>query len=177
MDVERPRHAEVSVDFSKMADWIKLAPRYVFALCLATGLLLFGKPSWLLTLGLHSFVDKQRAWIGIIFIVGASLLLAHAGVTLINRIWKWWNRKQRIKHGQKRLQCLTSEETEILIGYLGKGTRSQYLSMASGVVSGLVSEGIIYRSVNLSCTDGISFAYNIQPWAWDYLMENPELIK
>jgi Super-infection exclusion protein B len=43
------------------------------------------------------------------------------------------------------------------------------------VVNGLVSETVLYRSSNMSAL-GTTFPFNIQPWAWDYLNEHPELL-
>ena len=44
-----------------------------------------------------------------------------------------------------------------------------------GVVAGLAQAGVIYRSVNLGTMDA-SFAYNIQPWAWEQLQDDPKLL-
>jgi len=46
--------------------------------------------------------------------------------------------------------------------------------MADGRVGGLEAEGIIFRSSNVGNIE--SWAYNLQPWAWDYLSAHPELL-
>jgi hypothetical protein len=47
--------------------------------------------------------------------------------------------------------------------------------MDDGVIQGLVAEKILYRSANVgSLITG--FAYNVQPWAWDFLNANPHVL-
>jgi hypothetical protein len=46
--------------------------------------------------------------------------------------------------------------------------------MADGVVGGL-DERVLYRASNLGQSVDY-FAYNIQPWAWDYLNEHRKLL-
>jgi len=42
------------------------------------------------------------------------------------------------------------------------------------VVNGLEIEKIVFKSSNIGQLD--EWAYNIQPWAWDYLNNHPELL-
>ncbi|MBI1879994.1 MAG: superinfection exclusion B family protein [Chloroflexi bacterium] len=79
-----------------------------------------------------------------------------------------------LQERQKRLHNLTRSEKAILKGYLGNQTRSQYLPIESGVVNGLEAEDIIYRASHIGKLD--EWAFNIQPWAWDYLTDHPELL-
>jgi len=160
-----------------LTEWLKLAPRYVFAVCFATGILLVARPSDLATLGLEQFMNQYRSWFGVAFVASISLLLAHAGATGFGWVRKEWRWRRHLVHGRRRLRELTSDEREILARYLENDTRAQFLAVSCGVTAGLADAGIIYRSANLSSTDGISFAYNIQPWAWDQLREHPELVE
>ena len=47
--------------------------------------------------------------------------------------------------------------------------------MADGVVGGLEGERVLYRASSLGCSVDY-FAYNIQPWAWEYLNEHRKLL-
>ena len=78
----------------------------------------------------------------------------------------------------RRLQSLTDEEIHILSAYIMRKTRTQYLSIQSGVVKGLVHDNIIYRSSNVGSLEygAMAFAHNIQPWAWEYLNDHPEIV-
>ncbi len=164
------------MDPSKLVDWIKLTPRYLFALCLAGGVLLFAKASWLAPLGLDAFVGKYRFWIGLVFLVGLSLLLAHVLAHAMRKGLDWWTEFRGVHQGRKRLHQLTEEERRILASYIEGKTRTQMLRISDGVVSGLVSQRIIYMSANLGSGHDPYFAHNIQPWAWEYLNEHPELV-
>lgn len=44
------------------------------------------------------------------------------------------------------------------------------------VVLGLETEKIIYRASSLS-SYYTNFPYNIQPWAWEYLNQHPDLLE
>ncbi len=47
--------------------------------------------------------------------------------------------------------------------------------MSDGVVGGLLTKRILYRSSSLSLSY-TTFAYNLQPWAWEYLNSHPRLL-
>jgi hypothetical protein len=76
---------------------------------------------------------------------------------------------------QNRLHSLSKSEKNVLRGYITKNTKSLVLSYMDGVANGLELTRIIYRSSTLGSDSG--FAYNIQPWAWEYLKKNPDLLK
>jgi hypothetical protein len=82
--------------------------------------------------------------------------------------------KRALKGAKERLHNLTADEREILQNYIGNRTKTQELDIRSGVVNELENDFIIYRASNIGHLGG--WAYNIQPWAWDYLNEHPELI-
>lgn len=79
------------------------------------------------------------------------------------------------KARKKRLHRLSAEEKQILRAYIERQTRSLNLDVMSGVVNGLEQETIIYRASSLGHLMA-GFAYNIQPWAWDYLNEHRDLL-
>lgn len=69
---------------------------------------------------------------------------------------------------------LSEPEKEILRGYVHNSTTTLYFPMSDGVVGGLEAQRILYRSSNIGHLD--EWAYNIQPWAWEYLNDHPELL-
>ena len=71
------------IDVSKYLDWIiKLSPRFLFAIALFTGIVLFG-PSWLLdTLGMTDWVTRFRYYFGLVFLLSAVLLLSRWGMAV-----------------------------------------------------------------------------------------------
>jgi hypothetical protein len=163
------------MDFSKFLDWIKLSPKYLSPIVIVSGFLLFAKSSWLEIFGLVELVVKYRPYIGGIFLLATALLLSHWLISL----YEWFAKRRlwskRLKGAKQHLHNLTHEEREILRAYIGGNTRTQKLPIESGVVSGLEWQYIIIKASNIGdFLDG--WAYNIQPWAWDYLHKHPDLI-
>ena len=121
-------------------------------------------------MGLEIFLSATRPWIGIVFIAAIVLLAVNIG----SNIWIWVsnyikNKSQR-KRRIERLHKLTTEEKEILLGFILNKTRTQYLAYADGVVKGLEAEKIIFQSSNVG--DLERWSYNIQPWAWNIINGN-----
>ena len=77
---------------------------------------------------------------------------------------------------ERRLHDLTDEEKNVLRDYIHRGSRTHYLEMNNGVTAGLVAAAVIHQASPMSVRRTI-FPYNIQPWAWDYLREHPELLE
>lgn len=157
------------MDFSKLIEWIKLSPKYLLGIALICGFLLFAPIEWLKFLALESFVESIKPWLGVIFIVATTLL----AVNLLAESWNWVKNYIKNKSTRKarieRLYQLTFEEKEILLGFILNQTKTQYLAYSDGVVNGLESAQIIYRSSNVG--DLERWAFNIQPWAWKTLHE------
>ncbi len=163
------------MDISKALAWIKLRPKYLLPICIGTGILVFLPESILSPLGFYSLVSTWKPYIGGAFFVSGILLLSHflqqRYIFFVARI-RW---RSNLKRMQKRLHNLTPQETKVLSHFITKDTRTQYLNIMDGVVKGLEIEGIIFRAASLGNFSG-SFAYNIQPWAWEYLTSHPELL-
>ena len=165
------------MDPTKLAKWLfELPQRIIWAFVAIVGLTLWGPDRFVTGLGLQEFIDDYRKWIGVAFLVLLGIALPNA----VERVrehavqW-WWNRRWR-RDAERRLRDLTDDEKRVLRGYVNNNTRTQNLNMTNGVTSGLAAESIIYRASQLSVGSTI-FAYNIQPWAWDYLREHPELLE
>ncbi len=158
------------MDLSRLIEWIKLSPKYLLPIGLVSGFLLFVNDSFLEKFGLKAFVGNFRAWIGIIFLMVATLIVIDISYQAFSCIKISYtntrNRKKRIE----RLKNLTPEEKDILLGYLFPETRTQYFPINDGVVRGLEAESIIYQSSNVGDLDNWSF--NIQPWAWQLLKKH-----
>lgn len=163
------------MDFSKLSEWIKLSPRYLFPISLVAGFMLFAANDILGVLGLVPLVSQYRSYIGAIFLLSTALLLTSWLVSLYGWLKEKLGQFKARKARTKRLHDLTDEERKILRGYIYDETRTQYLNIQDGVVKGLVDEQIIYQSSSLGRLRA-GFAFNIQPWAWEYLKEHPDLL-
>ena len=140
------------------------------------GALLFGAESFLKKLGLDLFMADYRKYIGVAFIGVNVLLFSHVFSYSYEHVRKKINNRRYLKKCKERLHSLTPQEKSILSGYVFNNTRSQDFECTDGVVLGLEEAKIIYRASDLSSffTD---FPYIIRSWAWDYLKENPDLLK
>ncbi|MGZ8956077.1 MAG: super-infection exclusion protein B [Methylovulum sp.] len=51
-------------------------------------------------------------------------------------------------------------------------------ALSNGVIKGLILEDILYRSSSVSSPRHgfMSFAFNIQPWVWEYLNKHSYLL-
>ena len=156
-------------------DWVKLSPRYLLPICIFTGFVVFAPPNVLSFFGLTEFVSTYRAYFGSAFLLSAALVASSACIAF----YGWLKRKHRERatreYRHRRLRQLTEDEKAILRGYIEDQTRTQNLSMSDGRVGQLVREKILIRSSSLG-TFADFFAFNIQPWAWEYLNEHPELL-
>ena len=166
-------------DFSKYLDWLKLSPRYLIAIALTTGLLLFLPPQQLDQLGLTTFRDQHRSWLGGAFLLATILLLAHTVSAAVSFITKVHLPGRRLIRARRRcLHELTPQEKATLAGFLARNTRTCAFPITDGVAAGLQQAGIIYRSTNIGHPGSLfAFDFNIQPWAWRYLTAHPELLE
>lgn len=163
------------MDVSKVFDWIKLKPKYLAPISVAGAATLFA-PSWFIEkLGLQRLQTDFRLWVGIVFLISSVLLISHA----LSTVWSFGTKKIRERSNlgdmQKRLHNLSAGEKKVLRGYILNNTKSQTLDYLDGVANGLEAAKVIFRAASIGSMWG-GFAYNIQPWAWDYLNANPHLL-
>jgi len=164
----------------QVAELLKLAPRYLAAVGLFSGILLFLPDRVLNRLGVADLTQNYRTWFGVAFLVAVSMLVIHWVIEFVNSYWqkslREKSRKRTTERIVKHLQSLTEEEKEILRFYIWQKTRTNMLHVNDGVVWGLVSRGIICQASPIGdLTNG--FAHNITDFAWEYLHENPDLLE
>jgi hypothetical protein len=154
---------------------MKLAPRYLIAVGLVAGLILFGGTKFQETLGLPQFAKDHRAILGILFLSSIILLLVALGGGGLDWIKRFWRKREFHKGIIKRLQRLTEDEKQILRYYVVENTRANLLRIENGVVAGLVADGIIYQStIHGSIIEGV--AHNVGDFVWDYIHVYPEVL-
>jgi len=137
----------------------------IFATC---GILIYC-PSVASDLGLTKFVESNKPYIGVGFLI--------TGLTLFGKVFQWgytrWNQHNYFK---KTISNLTSEEIEIIKNFIESKSDTQQLSIQSGVVGGLVAKKIIVRATNVGHTGfGFIFDHNLQSWVRGYLNHNGKL--
>src|SRR6266508_5515654 len=134
---------------SKAFDALKLSPKYLVPISVATGFLLFATTDVLNKLGLNERKTKYTAWIGGIFLGSTTLLMSHAVIAALSWVKNKIGSSFAIRKSKKRLHSLTLEEKEILRGFILGQTKTQYLDLENGVVRGLEMGIVIYRSSNI----------------------------
>lgn len=159
---------------SSIKDWITERPSITWSLVVVIGLMLWG-PGWFVSgLGLATFIDSYREYLGVIWLVFLIAALAPIWAMLGHEIGRQW----RIFLGKRRLKALTPAEKQILERYIDGDTRTQTLNLNDGVAAGLRQAGIIVVSAQIgsAAPGGVNVDHNIRQWAWDYLRNNRGLL-
>lgn len=163
----------ITMDISKIIDFIKLPPKYYLAFVIFSGTLLFSPDNFTQKLGMYEFVNQWRPLLGIVFLFFTSLLMVHVIIMvlpLVKILWKRISYKENLK---KKIYHLSKPEKKILFDYIEKNTKTQEFQISDGVINGMEHLGFVYRSSNFSVFDTY-WAYNIQPSVWVYLKKNFE---
>ena len=101
------------------------------------------------------------------------LLVAH----LTNQGWIKFKQHRKMKNLKKRLHHLSEDEKALLRQYLDNNTKSLRFNVTNGVVRGLEKWGVLYFASNINDDGEVVFPFNLQPWAWKYLKEKPQLLQ
>ena len=163
------------VDISNLPSWLKLPQKVLWALLIINGLILWGPPGFLEALGLQPFINEYRNYLGVAFLLLLAATLPYPWEMGWNKGKKVWNEKRVTKLRIEQLQNLTPQEKAVLRDYIDKDSKSQELDAIDGVTVSLKQSQIIYQAANLSKWD-THFAFNIQPWAWNYLKKNRDVL-
>lgn len=147
------------------------------AIAIASAVVLFSPDPVITFFGLKEVRNTHRAWLGGTLLLSSLLFVSAAvgsvakllGPALISK----WNARQL----QKELHYLSPPEAAILAEYLAAGTTTRSFAISDGIVGGLVGKKILYCASNVGHAGSISFDYNLQPWAWRYLVRHPELVR
>lgn len=162
------------MDPSKWLDWIRLPTKTLAALCIVFGVMVFSGDTSLEKFGLKTFVEEYRSYLAVGFLVTFALTVVNSLAATWKFIYPWIAEAYWIRIGRKRLLSLNPTEKKILRYYIQNQTRSQTLPIQDGAVNALQREKIIMRGNSLGSLRGFDFI--IQPWAWEYLNEHPELL-
>lgn len=159
---------------------IKLSPKYLFAIALATGFLRYVPDQWISQAGLTAFRDRWRTELAVIFWLSFAFWLSH-GLASASR-WvrmRWTLHEEHVKLARV-LRETSKPEREILARYVAEDTTTLNLSTDDGLVNGLVGKRVLYHGAAYAkSTVGSDFMMdiNMQPWAWRYLRKYPKLLR
>ena len=156
---------------TKIVESLKLKPRYVLMAAVFSGAILFLPEKILSGIGVLTLQKDYRAWFGLGFLLSLCILVVHLAAHTKDFI----RSRVQLRAMRRCLHGLTEEEKDVLRYYIGGKTITQKLHPMNGVVAQLEAREVIGRSTSMgSIIEG--WAYNIQPWAWDYLNKHPHLL-
>ena len=149
----------------------KIPAAFLLALLATLALILFIPSKYASALAIDQFRDSYRIFLGPAFL----LVFAFITARFYNGLEKRFASKRALKELQKNLHSLTGEEKGYLAQFIYEEKTSIYVGMDDGVMGGLRKKGITYLAAQQgNLLDG--FAFNLQPWAREYLHENHQLL-
>lgn len=163
------------IDLKKLLEWVKLSPKHLLGILITAAIYLSMPGPWLRYLGLDSVDQGIRPWVSGALIVTAGLVVAHGLALAAEYIRNKIDARNKIKVLEERLSNLAEDEKVVLSLYLASNRKTQTLSYQHGPANGLQAANILFRSSNIGSADN-HFSYTMQPWAWEALNRNPELV-
>jgi hypothetical protein len=121
-------------------------------------------------LNYFDFVKSHENILKIAGILLAPLLIYKISELLIICYKKYEENKKL----HKPLHNLTPKEKAYLLPYIRDKENTLYVSLVDGVMSGLLRRKITYMPS--SAMSYYKYAYNLQPWAREYLEKKPHLL-
>src|SRR5690606_4988508 len=97
-----------------LVDVVKLAPRYLAAIALIAGALIFLPTEALVMLGLQTFSIEHKAWIGLALLVSSGICLVSVVLWLYDSVRGALSRRSIRKFIIEKLNRLTEDEKQIL---------------------------------------------------------------
>ncbi len=159
----------------KIKDILSLSAKQVLIVAVASWSLLLLPDSLLTTMGLASFRNQFRPWIGLAALLSLAWLAAlpvyDIGQLVLHQVAVWG----KVRVGRRNLEDLTPVEKGYLRLYIDGNTTTQTFRLGDGIVQMLETKGIIYRASQVGKVLD-EFDFNIQPWAYRELRAKPTLL-
>lgn len=161
-------------------DFLSLGYRPLFILtCLSWTIIIIPKDIWQ-SMGLLELSLQSRPWMFVVGVISGVWLLSGGVFDLLksgsDQGNKWWLSRKTKRGREKVLSSISRSEKQILVQYLINDVTTLAFDARDGVVNGLIARGILYKASTLSNPLSIDFDVNIQPWAWQYLNDHPEIM-
>lgn len=153
----------------------KVGPSFYFTALVASALLLFLPDAVMARIGLARLFEPYRMYVGVAFIVSASLVVVWIVSSLAAPLLDQFETWRLHRHSLKTLRELTDAEKAFLRPYIRGRENTQYALISDGVPRGLQAKGVIYRASNVSMPGG-GFPFNLQPYVRQLLNEHGYLL-
>ncbi len=148
----------------------KIPAAFLVAIVSVLGLILFLPESYAKIVAVDGFREQYRVYLGPVFLLALSFSIARIYMFIL----QGHRQRKALKAQQEKLHMLTPEEKECLAQFIFGQQNSIYVGMGDGVMGGLS------RSKNITCLvakKGGSLAYNLEPWAREYLENNQDILE
>lgn len=153
----------------------QLTPSLLLGIVLASGFGVFLPPEVLQIIGVDDLIKEHKKYIGLAFMASSSIVCAKLILLAFGFISKKIQAKIKLsKIKRKReevLENVTLDEKIYLARYIIDQENTCYFDIKDGISGGLRVKNIIYAPSGFF--GGSSLAHNLQPWARDYLLKNP----
>ncbi|AOU99811.1 hypothetical protein BI364_15825 [Acidihalobacter yilgarnensis] len=155
-----------------LAEYFRKVPAaFLIAVLTVLGLVLFLPDHYAKILAIDAFRSQYRVFIGPTFL----LVFAFSIARLFTYLARTYTARKLLKERKELLHKLTPEEKGYLVPYILNQQNSVYVGMDDGIMAGLRKKGITYLAANMGDLRN-GFAFNLQPWAREYLQGNPQLL-
>lgn len=157
---------------TEFADYFRKIPAaFLVAIISVLGLILFLPEEYAIIVAVDGFREQYRVYLGPVFL----LTLAFCAARIFTFFMQGHSQRKALKKSQETLHNLTPEEKGYLIPYIEGQQNTINVGMDDGVMGGLIKKGITYLATNMGNTLN-GFAFNLQPWARQYLEKNSHLL-
>lgn len=161
---------------SKVTEFLRLPLRYVWAIAIGTGLLLFGPEALPRALRLEKLLQNYGEYIGGVFFLSALLAVIHTTIAAWTTIARWRARSHRLGQSLIELTRLDPKEKEVLREFCLQRQSTLQLPVDQATVAGLIDKGILRIAGHIGerSLAGMLFPVTLSEHIRDYLA--PELI-
>lgn len=162
-----------------LADFFKLPTKIMFALALASGMVLFLPDNIVAKIYMVDFRNKYGFAIGVLFLISFSILAVNVFVGVYNYISNKYSVKKFKATAKERLQKLDDYQKGIVYGLYMEDNHTDELPLYDGAVNWLEQNIIITKTTNhyaVSDLNNAVFPYMLQPWAFEELQKDSELL-
>ena len=162
-----------------LADFFKLPTKIMFAIALASGMILFLPDNIVSKMYMVDFRNNYGFAIGLLFLISFSILV----VTLLAGCYNYFHDKYSLKKfkatAKERLQKLDDYQKAIVYGLYIEDSHTDELPLHDGAVHWLEQNLIITKTTNqyaVSDLNNAMFPFMLQPWAVEELQKDNELL-
>ncbi len=160
------------------ASLLKLPPKILAGLAIASGLLLF-LPNYIISrLYMDSLKLNYGFVIGAVFIVSISILGCYSFITIGKAILQKYNNKRFIKHRKFFLSKLNYEDKILIREMMEQPSKTLELPVKHGTVIKLAHYNVITPAGSTHMVDpfDMRITYFLQPWVIAEVTANPDLL-